>query len=343
MRRISFGMEKLIYVDDALPGITRKGAGRGFAYYSPAGDLIRDRGERKRLNAIALPPAYRDAWFCPESNGHILATGYDDAGRKQYRYHPHFRLMREGDKFDRCEEFGKRLPLIRKRVASEIEGDVATRERVLAAIVRLLDMGFVRIGNEVYKKTNQSFGASTLRDEHATITGSRVELCYTGKGGKDRRVLLEDEALARAVEDARDVPGPHLFQYYDEDGDRHALGSSDVNDYLRSVMGEEFSAKNFRTWHASVLAFAKIAEATERPTITTILEEVSDKLGNTPAVARNSYIHPVVIDILSRERGWEEWQATLSIPRATKYLTGHERGLLELLEQSPQAAELLTA
>ncbi|AWW75200.1 DNA topoisomerase [Erythrobacter sp. KY5] len=336
-------MEKLIYVDDAQPGITRKGAGRGFAYYSPAGELIRDRRERKRLNAIALPPAYRDAWFCPQSTGHILATGYDDAGRKQYRYHPFFRLMRESDKFDRCEEFGKRLPVMRQRVARDIEGTAATRERVLAAIVRLLDMGFVRIGNEVYKKTNKSFGASTLRDEHATISGSTVELSYTGKGGKDRRVLLEDEALARAVEDARDVPGPHLFQYYDDDGNRHALTSSDVNEYLRENMGEEFSAKNFRTWHASVLAFVQIAESKQRPTISSVLDEVSEKLGNTPAVARNSYIHPAVIDILSRDGAWEDWRASLSIPRPAKFLTRHERGLLEMLEKSPEAAELLTA
>ncbi|QFT78315.1 DNA topoisomerase IB [Erythrobacter sp. THAF29] len=336
-------MEKLIYVDDSLPGITRRGAGRGFAYYSPEGELIRCRKERARLNGIALPPAYRDAWFCPMNNGHILATGFDERERKQYRYHPEFRLMRESEKFDRCLEFGKMLPKIRKRVEADIDGDNATRSRVLAAVVRLLDMGFVRIGNEIYKKSNNSFGASTLRDQHATIHGSTVELCYVGKGGKERHITLEDEALARAVEDARDVPGDHLFQYYDEDGQRQPIGSGDVNEYLREVMGDEFSAKNFRTWHASVLAFSVIARARTRPTISSMLEEVSDKLGNTPVVARNSYIHPAVIDILSRDSGWEVWRENLRMPRATRYLTRHERGLIQLLEESPEAAELLAA
>ena len=336
-------MEKLIYVDDSLPGITRRGAGTGFAYYSPEGELIRCRKERERLNGIALPPAYKDAWFCPMANGHILATGYDDRKRKQYRYHPDFRTLRESEKFDRCIEFGRTLPVIRERVEADITGRTATRSRVLAAVVRLLDMGFVRIGNEIYKKNNQSFGASTLRDRHATISGNTVELCYSGKGGKERRVTLEDEALARAVEDARDVPGQHLFQYYDENGDRQPIGSSDVNDYLRETMGEQFSAKNFRTWHASVLAFSLLAEAGERPTISAVLDEVSERLGNTPAVVRNSYIHPAVIEIVSRDGGWDNWRKGLQMPRGTRYLTRHERGLIELLEESPDAAELLAA
>lgn len=336
-------MERLIYVDDSLPGITRRGAGRGFAYYAPDGSLIRCRAEKRRLNAIALPPAYSKAWFCTEPNGHILATGYDDRGRKQYRYHPEFRAMREGEKFDRCALFGESLPKIRKRVERDIIGDSATRPRVLAAVVRLLDMGFVRIGNEIYKNTNNSFGASTLRDRHARITGSTVELCFVGKGGKQRSLTLEDEALARALEDARDVPGQHLFQFYDAQGKRQPIGSCDVNAYLRETIGEEFSARNFRTWHASVLAYAVLAEAKSRPAISAVLDAVSDKLGNTPTVARNSYIHPAVIDILSRDKGWDTWRAELQLPRATRYLTRHERGLLDFLENSPRAAELLAA
>ena len=336
-------MEKLIYVDDSLPGITRKGAGRGFAYYTPAGELIRCRKERARLNGIALPPAYRGAWYCTMANGHILATGYDDRARKQYRYHPDFRTLREGEKFDRCAAFGAALPKMRKRLEQDIVGDTATRSRVLAAVVRLLDMGFVRIGNEIYKKSNKSFGASTLEDQHATITGSTVRLCFVGKGGKERDITLEDEALARAVEDARDVPGDHLFQYYDDCGARQPICSSDVNEYIRETMGEQFSAKGFRTWHASVLAFSFIAKAREKPKISAMLDEVSDKLGNTPTVARNSYIHPAVIDVLSRDGGWDEFRQGLKLPRKSKYLTSYERGLLNMLATSPAAAELLAA
>ena len=336
-------MAELIYVDDSLPGITRRGAGKGFAYYSPEGELIQDRKERDRLNAIALPPAYKDEWFCPASNGHILATGYDDRGRKQYRYHPDFRLMREGEKFDGCFTFGKLLPLVRKRVEDDLVGDRPTRDRTLAAVVRLLDMGFVRIGNQMYAKNNKSFGASTLRDRHARIDGSTVEIAFVGKGGKKREVRLDDELLARAVEDARDVPGQHLFQWIEEDGTRHQIDSCAVNSYLRETMGEDFTAKNYRTWHASVLGYGLLAHAKDRPSIAELLDEVSNKLGNTPAVVRKSYIHPAVIDILTKDDGWGAWKENLQLPRITRWLTREERGLLALLEKSPEAADLLAA
>ena len=336
--------DHLIFVDDQLPGITRKGAGKGWAYYDPKGRLIKDRVEKKRLNAIALPPAYTDEWFCPAPNGHILATGYDAKGRKQYRYHPDFRAMKESEKFDRCLAFGELLPLMRKRVKEDLEGDAPTRDRTLAAVVRLLDMGFIRIGNQAYAKSNKSFGASTLRDRHARIEGNTVTISFVGKGGKQRDLTLEDEKLARAVQDARDVPGYHLFQYVDPDGTRHEIGSGDVNAYLRETMGEEFSAKNFRTWHASVLGFGLLADAEEKPTITMVLDDVSERLGNTPAVARKSYIHPAVIDVLAREDdGWDDWKARLKLPRATAYLSRYEGGLIAMLRESPASEELLAA
>lgn len=331
---------KLIYVDDELPGITRKRAGKGWAYYDVHGKLIRDPAERKRLNAIALPPAYTDAWFCPAPNGHILATGTDAKGRKQYRYHPDFRTAREGEKFDGCLVFGNLLPLVRKRVEEDLSGRTLTREHAIASVVRLLDLGAMRIGNEGYAKANRSYGATTLRQRHAEVTGRTLRLRYKGKSGKLREVSLTDGALARVVRMMQDLPGQHVFQYIDDEGDLHAVGSQDVNQYLCETMGEHFTAKNFRTWHASVLGFQMLAEATERLPLKAMLDVVAEHLGNTPAVTRKSYVHPAVIDLVERQ---EEWRATLRLPRATQWLTREERGLIELLEQAPGAEELLAA
>lgn len=333
-------MTKLIYVDDSLPGITRKGAGRGFAYYDPKGRLITDRAEKRRLNAIALPPAYVDAWFCPAANGHILATGYDARGRKQYRYHPDFRLMQDSAKFDRCLEFGKLLPLVRKRVGEDLAGRRLTKARAVAGVVRLLDLGAVRIGNEGYTRDNGSFGATTLRDRHATIEGRTLLLCYNGKGGKLREVVLSDSALVKVVRRMQDLPGQNLFQYEDDDGATQAVGSSEVNAYLREVMGTEFSAKNFRTWHASAMALECLAQGDGTQSIADLLDCVSSKLGNTPAVTRKSYIHPAVIDLVERQ---EHWRAGFALPRATRYQSRIERALLNLLEEAPSAEDLLAA
>ena len=333
-------MTKLIYVDDDLPGITRKGAGKGWAYYDAEGRLIADPQEKKRLNAIALPPAYRDAWFCPAPNGHILATGVDAKGRKQYRYHPDFRAAREGEKFDSCVTFGSLLPLVRKRVEDDLRGRKLTRERAVASVVRLLDLGAVRVGNEGYAQRNRSFGATTLRKRHAELTGNTLRLRYKGKGGKLREVTLSDGSLTRLVRKMQDLPGQNLFKYVDEDGDVQAVGSSDVNEYLVETMGERFTAKNFRTWHGSVMAFQCLLEGEGKLPIKALLDCVADRLGNTPAVTRKSYIHPAVIDLVERQ---EEWRADIRLPRATKWLRPEERGLIELLQNSPAAAELLAA
>ncbi len=332
--------DPLIYVDDDLPGITRKRAGKGWAYYGPQGKLIRSAAERKRLSAIALPPAYRDAWFCPALNGHLLATGIDDKGRKQYRYHPDFRAAREGEKFDRCAAFGRLLPLVRKRVDDDLASPQLTREGAIASVVRLLDLGAVRIGNEAYAKANRSFGATTLRRRHAEVTGNTLRLRFKGKSGQMCEVALSDRSLARVVRKMQDLPGQRVFQYVDDDGELHAVGSCEVNEYLCETMGERFTAKNFRTWHGSVEAFSLLGVAEGRLTLKDLMEQVAGQLGNTPAVTRKSYVHPAVIALVEEQ---EEWRANLQLPRATTWLTREERGLIELLEGGPSAEELLAA
>ncbi|APE28283.1 DNA topoisomerase IB [Aurantiacibacter gangjinensis] len=331
---------QLIYVDDDLPGITRKRAGKGWAYYDAQGALITDRAEKKRLNAIALPPAYTDAWFCPAHNGHILATGYDAAGRKQYRYHPEFRAWRESEKFDGCVAFGKMLPLVRKRYQQDMRSPKLGRDRAVAAVVKLLDLGAVRVGNTQYAKKNRSYGATTLQHRHAEVTGKTLRLRYTAKGGKKRDVKLSDSSLARVVRRMQDLNGQELFAWAGDDGEPCDVNSGHVNEYLREVMGENFSAKNFRTWHASVMAFRLLGEATEKLSIKAVLSQVAEHLGNTMAVTRKSYVHPAVIDLIGRQ---EEWRATLRLPRATAYANQWERGLLEHLETAPAAQELLAA
>ncbi len=331
---------KLTYVSDDVAGITRKKAGRGWAYFDPAGNRIKDRDEIDRLNAIALPPAYTDAWFCPAKDGHLLATGVDAKGRKQYRYHPDFRAMKEGEKFDACIVFGERLARVRKRVEEDLAGSRLSRAHAIASVVRLLDLGVIRIGNEAYAKSNKSFGATTLRRRHAEVEGHRLKLKFKAKSGKKREVTVTDRRLAHFVRKMQDLPGQHLFQYETEDGALHHVGSAEVNAYLCQTMGEHFTAKNFRTWHASVLAFKTLAEAEGALTLKALMEEVSDKLGNTPAIARKSYVHPAVIALLDRQI---EWREDLRLPRKTRWLSREERGLLELLEESPAAGELLAA
>lgn len=330
----------LIFVDDSLPGITRRRSGKGWSYYDPEGQLIRNKTERERLNAIALPPAYTDAWFCPADNGHILATGFDAKGRKQYRYHPHFRTARESEKFDGCAAFGNLLPLLRKRVEEDLQTRRLTRERTIAGVVRLLDLGLVRVGNKAYSELNNSFGATTLRKRHVDVSGNSVRLRYKGKSGQLQQIRLSDKSLARFVRKMQDLPGQNLFQYLDEDGDRHNIGSSEVNAYIEETMGHHFTAKNFRTWHASALAFCMLAEANETLSIKQLLDEVASRLGNTPAVTRKSYIHPAVMDLVGDQAAW---RAKLQLPRSTKHLSRHERGLIALLESAPPAEQLLAA
>lgn len=328
----------LVHVDDSEPGITRKKAGRGWAYFDPDGERITKRATIDRLNKIALPPAYSKAWFSPDPDGHIQATGFDDKGRKQYRYHPDYRARQEADKFDGCAEFGRRLAKLRKRVEQDLAETSLTRERAIASVARLLDLGAVRVGNESYARTNKSFGATTLRMRHASVSGKTVRLRFKAKSGKLAEVSVTDRRLAHFVRKMDDLPGQHLFQYLDDDGAAHAVGSAEVNAYLCETMGDHFTAKNFRTWHASAIAFGLLAQA-ERPlTLKALMEEVSEKLGNTPAIARKSYVHPAVVALVDRQ---QKWRAGLKLPRKSKWLSREERGLLQLLEKAPAAKKLL--
>lgn len=330
----------LQYVEDTGAGITRKKVAHGWAYYDPDGARITDRDEIERLNKIALPPAYTDAWYCPDDCGHLLATGIDARGRKQYRYNPEFRAQQEAEKFDGTAQFGRLLPKVRKRVEKDLARRKLTRDRAVASVVRLLDLGAIRVGNASYAKANKSFGATTLLRRHAKLSGANLKLRFKAKSGVLRETSVSDKSLARFVRAVQDLPGQHLFQWVDDEGEAHNVGSTDVNAYLCDAMGEHFTAKNFRTWHASVLAFRLLAEA-ERPlTIKQLTTEVAEHLGNTPAMARKSYIHPAVIALVDKQL---KWRARLKLPRSTKWLSGEERGLIKLLESGPKAAKLLSA
>jgi DNA topoisomerase-1 len=321
---------KIVYCDDSEPGITRKKVRHGWGYWDANGKRIADRDEIDRLNGIGLPPAYTDAWFSPDPNGHIQAVGWDERGRKQYRYHPDFREAREVEKYDLCAEFGRRLPKLRKRVEKDLRHRKMDKDRAVAAVVRLLDLGFVRVGNECYVKANKSFGATTLRKRHADVDGRVLKLQYKAKSGKMRTLAVADGSLIRFVRNCQDLPGQHLFSWLDDSGESHPVSSTDVNDYIHDAMGEAFTAKDFRTWGASVLAFEALATAKRDISLKTMLEPVTAALGNTPAIARKSYVHPRLIELV--KEGQAAFRAGLSLPRTMKYLSRPERGLLALLE-----------
>lgn len=327
----------LCYVEDAhIPGITRKRRGRYWQYFGADGERISDRDEIDRLNAIGLPPAYTGAWFCPDPNGHIQAIGYDDKGRKQYRYHIDFRAQQEAAKYDLCADFGRALPKLRKRIDEDLAKRKLSRETVVAAVVRLLDLERVRVGNESYAKSNNSFGATTLRRKHVKVLGRTVKMRFRGKGGLTRELSITDRNLTRLVKRFQDLPGQHLFQYVDDEGDAVPVSSTEVNDYIREAMGDDFTAKHFRTWGASAIAFEQLWDAGEEGiSLREMIAPVAEALGNTPAISRKSYIHPALIEAV-KQNPRDPLQG-LQCPRSTKYLTGAERGLIEFLDR--QAAE----
>jgi DNA topoisomerase I len=293
----------LRYVTDADPGISRRRAGRGFSYHGPDGKHLTNRDQVAWIKSLAIPPAWTDVWICTSRRGHLQATGRDARGRKQYRYHPDWRAARDEAKYGRMIAFGEALPAIRRRVDADLRRQGLPRERVLAAVVRLLEKTRLRVGNEEYARDNRSYGLTTLRDRHAEVGSTRIRFRFRSKGGKVSDVELSDARLARIVARCQDLPGQELFAYLDADGEVRPIGSSDVNDYLREVSGQDFTAKDFRTWSGTVLAAwalreleAVDSEAQAKRNVVRAVEEVAEWLGNTPAVSRRSYVHPAVID-----------------------------------------------
>ncbi|MCB0077446.1 MAG: DNA topoisomerase IB [Anaerolineales bacterium] len=292
----------LTYVTDEMPGFSRKPWGRGFTYLDRDGQTIPQGAARERLEAFAIPPAWTEVWISPTDDTHILATGRDEAGRKQYIYHPDWHTVREEAKFYRMIAFGEALPTIRARVDSDMRKRGLPREKVLAIVVSLLEATLIRVGNREYAEANDSYGLTTLRDKHAKIEGSTIHFNFVGKSGKPHSIAITDRRLARAVKQCREVTGYDLFQYIDDDGQRQTVGSGDVNDYLREVTGQDFTAKDFRTWGGTVAAIATLraCEETDDPealkgNVLTAIDGVAEALGNSRAVSRAYYIHPQVL------------------------------------------------
>lgn len=296
--------EGLAYVTDQDAGIRRKPArSHGFNYVGPDGKAVTDERTLDRIRALAVPPAWTDVWICPKANGHIQAVGRDQKGRKQYRYHPRWREARDGDKFDRLIAFGRALPRLRRRVEEDLSRRGLPREKVLAAVVRVMELTLIRVGNREYVRQNNSFGLTTLRNRHVKVGSTRAMFEFRGKSGKAHRTGFNDRRLARIVRACQDLPGQRLFQYLDETGERRAVESADVNAYLRDALGEDFSAKDFRTWAGTVAAAEALmlsepcaSPADGRRTINACVKAVAGLLGNTAAVARSAYIHPAVVE-----------------------------------------------
>lgn len=293
----------LRYVHDDSAGIRRLKRGEGFRYVDVDGKPMRDKATIERINALAIPPAYRDVWICPLANGHLQATGMDARGRKQYRYHLKWRAQRDETKYGRMMSFGRALPLIRERTNQDLKKPDLSRERVLASLVQLLEKTLIRVGNEEYSKANKSYGLTTMRNRHVDVEGAKIHFEFKGKSGVKHSIDLSDKRLARVLDKLSDLPGQEVFQYVDESGERHSVGSSDVNAYLKEISGEDFSAKDFRTWAGTVLAslalqeFEKFDSETQaKRNIMQAIENVSSRLGNTPSVCRKCYVHPAVLD-----------------------------------------------
>lgn len=330
----------LRYVTDALPGVRRRRAGKGFVYIGPGGKRITDADRIAWFKRLAIPPAWSDVWISPVRGGHLQATGRDARGRKQYRYHPRWREVRDEAKYGRLVDFARSLPKMRRRTDRDLRRRGLPREKVLALVVRLLESTLIRVGNDEYARENRSYGLSTMRSRHVEIAGAEIRFSFRGKGGKDHEIDVRDRRLARLVQQVQELPGQELFQYLDADGRRQDVTSDDVNDYLREISAEPFTAKDFRTWAGTVAASLALAEfkqvddaAGRKKAIVGAIERVAEQLGNTPAVCRACYVHPdllesfldgTMVDALSeRARG---------VGRGAHALRAEEAAVLGLLQ-----------
>jgi DNA topoisomerase-1 len=291
----------LRYIAAGMPGIHRQNRGTGFQYVDASGKIIRDPHQLRRIKSLVIPPAWTQVWICQVENGHLQATGRDAKGRKQYRYHPRWRETRDETKYTRMLAFAEALPKIRRRIRKDLSQPGLSRRKVLATIVRLLEVSLIRVGNEEYARHNHSFGLT--RDRHVNICGSTLRFHFRGKSGKEHTVDIQDRRLAKLVKSCQDLPGQELFQYIDDQGQRQKIGSGDVNEYLRELTEQDFTAKDFRTWAGSVMAAMALQEfekfdsqAHAKRNIVRAIETVAQRLGNTPAICRKSYVHPAILD-----------------------------------------------
>jgi DNA topoisomerase-1 len=331
----------LRYVTDERPGIRRESCGQGFRYRTAEGRIIRDRHALKRINSLVIPPAWQEVWICPLDQGHLQATGRDERGRKQHLYHPRWREERDQTKYDRVTDFARTLPAIRKHLKRDLARAGLCREKVLATIVRLLEVSLIRVGNDEYARDNKSYGLTTMKNRHATVLGAKIKFQFRGKSGKEHIVEVEDRRVARIVRACQDLPGQELFQYVDDEGQKHCLGSGDVNDYLREVTGRDFTAKDFRTWAATVCAASELerlgtveSETEARKNVVTAIKATAQGLGNTPAVCRKSYIHPAIIEAYldgTLIPKLNDWKAKTSSNSSCR-LRPHEAAVLRFLK-----------
>lgn len=327
---------RLRYVTDQMPGIRREKRGEHFAYFAPDGSQVDDEKELTRIKALAVPPAYTDVWICPIANGHIQATARDARGRKQYRYHKRWRETRDENKYERMIAFAESLPKIRKRLEADISLPGLPREKVLATIVQLLESTAIRVGNDEYAKDNNSYGLTTMRNKHAKVEGSNVRFSFRGKSGVRQAIDLRDRRLAKIVRQCQDLPGQQLFEYVDDDGATGAIDSADVNEYIREISGEDFSAKDFRTWAGTVTCAMLLADditleaqIERKQRVVDVVKEVAKHLGNTPAICRKCYVHPAIVDAYMEQGRL----AAARKPRARQGLAEGELFVLALLEE----------